>query len=194
MLPRMAAPDRLHADFRRIRSPFEGRLVRLRAVEESDLDRIHDLFNDPDVLYFLESVVFPQPVDGTRRWWAEMRTRGEDVSFAVETLAGEMLGAVGLHGAGGAQRSATLGIWIGKPFWGLGYGTDAVRTVCRFAFREMNLRRVDLHVHDTNTRGIRAYQKVGFREEGRLRASHFTDGHPVDVLVMGVLSTELIED
>ena len=85
-------------------------------------------------------------------------------------------------------------MWIGKPYWNHGYGTDAVRTACRFGFRQMNLRRVELHVHGTNPRGIRAYQKVGFREEGRLRQAHFTDGHPVDVLVMGLLSSELVEE
>ncbi len=192
--PSMAASDRVHADFRRIRSPFEGSLVRLRAIEESDLERIHDLFNDPDVLYFLQSVVFPEPTAGTRRWWAESRKRRGDVSFAIETLAGELVGAVGLHGAEGPQRSATLGVWIGKPFWDRGYGTDAVRTACRFGLREMNLRRVGLHVHETNPRGIRSYQKVGFREEGRLRQSHFTDGRPVDTIVMGLLASELIEE
>ena len=186
--------EHLHDDFRRVQPPLEGRLVRLRAVEEADLRLIHDMFNDPDVLYFLEAVVFPQPHSGTHQWWESTRASSNDVTFAIETLAGELVGSCGLHGIARASRAATLGIWIGKPYWDRGYGTDATRTLCRFAFREMNLRRVELHVHETNPRGLRAYRKVGFTEEGRLRRAHFSGGGPVDSIVMGLLAEELAEE
>jgi RimJ/RimL family protein N-acetyltransferase len=57
----------------------------------------------------------------------------------------------------------------------------------------MNLSRIELHVYDFNERGIRAYENVGFREEGRLRGDQFADGRPVDVVVMGLLADELRE-
>ena len=50
-----------------------------------------------------------------------------------------------------------------------------------------------LHVYDFNPRGIRAYEKVGFREEGHLREYQFADGRHVDVVVMGLLADELLE-
>lgn len=185
---------RIHEDFARIRPPLEGRLVRLRAVEESDLPRIHDMFNDPDVLYFLEAVIFPEPHSGTRAWWEGSRNDPSTLNLAVESLAGELVGACGLSGISEARRSATLGIWIGKPYWDRGFGTDAVRALCRFAFSEMNLQRIELHVHETNPRGRRAYERVGFKEEGRLRRAHFSDGGHIDTIVMGLLAEELIED
>jgi RimJ/RimL family protein N-acetyltransferase len=188
-----AMADHLHEDFRRVRPPLEGHLVRLRAVEESDLPLLHDMFNDPDVLHFLQVVTFPEPHAGTRGWWEATRDDPTTVNFTIETLPGEIAGACGLMGIGGRSRSATLGIWIGKPYWNRGFGTDAVRTVCRFAFREMNLQRVELHVHETNPRGRRAYEKVGFQEEGRLRRHHFIGGLPVDTIVMGLLAEELLE-
>jgi RimJ/RimL family protein N-acetyltransferase len=188
-----AAMERLHEDFRRIRPPLEGSLVRLRAVEGSDLVALHQMFNDPDVLYYLQVVTFPEAVAGTRAWWESSRKDPGTVSFVIETLPGEMVGACGLSGISDRTRSATLGIWIGPPFWNRGFGTDAVRTLCRFAFREMNLRRVELHVFETNPRGHRAYEKVGFRDEGRLRSGHFVKGRPVDVIVMGLLADELKE-
>jgi RimJ/RimL family protein N-acetyltransferase len=183
----------VHEDFRRVRPPLEGELVRLRAVEESDLEPIHDMFNDPDVLYFLEQVTFPQAKAGTRAWWEATRKDPNSYTFMIETLPGELAGACSLDQVRIPSRSAVLGIWLGKPYWDRRFGTDAVRTVCRFGFREMNLRRVELHVHETNPRGKRAYEKVGFREEGRLRAAHFSDGRPVDTIVMGLLADELID-
>ena len=49
-------------------------------------------------------------------------------------------------------RTALLGIWLGKPYWDEGLGTDAVRTLCRFGFDHMNLQRIELDVFETNPR------------------------------------------
>ena len=130
----------------------------------------------------------------TRRYWRESRGDPATVVFAIETLPGEFVGAMDLRDIADRSRTASLGIAIGKPYWEQGYGTDAVRVACRFAFREMNLQRIELHVHDTNPRGMRAYEKVGFRVEGRLRQAHFAGGRRVDTVVMGLLADELIED
>lgn len=185
-------PGRSEEDFRRIRSPFEGRLVRLRAVEEEDLPRINELFWEPDVTEHL-LVVWPEAVSGTRRWWEKRRATKEPY-FAIETLTGELVGACDLARVEGRARTAILGIWIGQPFWDKGYGTDAVRTLCRFGFREMNLQRIELSVLETNPRGKRAYERVGFKEEGRLRRALYVGGRHVDMLVMGLLAEDLIED
>ena len=182
-----------HEHFRRVRSPFVGDLVRLRALEEDDLPAISTMFNDPDVLRFMDSVTFPEPLAGTRSWWERTRTNSSARIFGIETIGGEVVGCCGLESISARDRSALLGIWVGKPFWGKGYGTDAVRILCRFAFREMNLQRVTLHVLETNPRGRRSYEKVGFKEEGRLRRERFVEGRYVDVIVMGLLAEEVIE-
>ena len=104
-----------------------------------------------------------------------------------------MIGACSLGQLHGDTRSGRLGIWIGKPNWGRGFGTDAVRVLCRFGFRELNLQRIGLGVYETNPRAIRAYRKVGFVEEGRRRRDHFIDGRYVDLILMGLLADELIE-
>jgi RimJ/RimL family protein N-acetyltransferase len=182
-----------HDDFKRIRSAFEGELVRLRAVEEEDLSRINEGIWDPEVSQYL-LVPWPQPLAGTREWWERRRTSESDAAFAIETLAGEFVGGCGLHEISARNRSAILGIWLARPYWEKGYGTDAVRTLCRFAFQEMNLQRVELGVLETNPRGVRAYEKVGFKEEGRLRRFMFVGGRYVDMIMMGVLAADLIED
>ena len=179
-----------HEDFRRVRSPLEGRQVRLRSVEEEDLPLYNQLFWDPQVTQHLE-VVWPEPLEGTRRWWEGARTHGTAL-FAIETLDGQFAGACSLENIDRRTRSAVLGIWIGRRFWDQGLGTDAVRTVCRFAFEEMNLQRVGLGVFETNPRGKAAYERVGFKEEGRRRRAAFVGGRFVDTIVMGLLAEDLI--
>jgi RimJ/RimL family protein N-acetyltransferase len=181
-------------DFGRVRPPLEGRLVRLRAIREDDLPLMNEMFTDPEVLRHLSAVTFPQPVGSAREWWQGTRADPTTFAFVIETLAGELAGACDLREVNGQSRTAMAGLWIGRPFWDRGLGTDAVRTLCRFGFREVNLQRVGLLVHETNPRGVRAYEKVGFRLEGRLRRAHFVDGRHVDTLVMGLLAEELTED
>jgi RimJ/RimL family protein N-acetyltransferase len=186
----MSGPDR--EEFRRVRSPFTGAVTRLRAIEESDLEWINANFWNPNVTRFLVAT-WPQPVSGTRAFWERHRGEADDQAFLIETHAGTPLGAGTLEGIQRRARTAELGIWLAEPHWGRGYGTDAVRTMCRFGFREMNLRRIALHVYDMNPRGARAYERVGFREEGRLRGDQFVDGSHSDVIVMGLMAGELIE-
>src|SRR5437867_1116888 len=182
-----------HRDFKRVRSPFEGALVRLRAIEEDDLPKINEGIWDPEVSRYL-SVAWPEPLAGTREWWERARTSERDAGFVIETLAGEFVGGCGLHQISSRNRSAVLGIWLARPRWEKGFGTDAVRTLCRFAFQEMNLQRVELGVLEMNPRGVRAYEKVGFKEEGRLRRFMFVGGRSVDMIMMGLLAEDLIED
>jgi RimJ/RimL family protein N-acetyltransferase len=190
MLASMATAK--HEDFRRVRSPFDGALIRLRAVEEVDLPRINEAFWDPAVSRYL-AMVWPQTVAGTREWWEGVRRNPGTAPFAIETLAGELVGVCTLEDISARNRSAEVGIWIGQPFWDHGYGTDALRALCRFGFQEMNLQRIFLRVYDMNPRARHAYEKAGFQEEGRLRRGQFVDGRYVDVLVMGLLDGELIE-
>jgi diamine N-acetyltransferase len=189
--PVMAGEDK--EDFTRIRPPLEGSLVRLRAVEEADLPEINEGIWDPEVTAQM-SIAWPEALTETRQFWERIRASDSNLLLAVETLAGDLVGSVGLHDIDPRNRQAELGIWIARPHWGKGYGTDAVSVACRFGFREMNLQRVFLRVYDTNPRGIRAYEKVGFKEEGRLRRGQFVGGQYIDVIVMGLLAEDLIDD
>jgi RimJ/RimL family protein N-acetyltransferase len=182
-----------HEDFHRIESPFEGSLIRLRPVEERDIPRIHDLFNDPAVHRTL-GITWLEPEAGTRAWWEGVRNNPNAQAFAIESLAGDTVGVCSLEDIHAPSRSAILGIWIGASYWDQGFGTDAVRTLCRFGFQEMNLQRIGLSVFDVNQRGVRAYEKVGFKEEGRRRRGMFVDGAYCDVVMMGLLAEDLSGD
>jgi RimJ/RimL family protein N-acetyltransferase len=101
------------------------------------------------------------------------------------------IGVVGFKGLDWRNRLVECGLFIGeRSHWDSGYGTDATRTLVRFAFRELNLNRVFLRVYEDNVRAIRCYEKVGFKVEGRLRQDRYRDGRYLDTLVMGLLREE----
>ncbi len=127
-------------------------------------------------------------LESEREWYNEMRGDPAQVLWCIETEEGQLIGNLGLHAIDEAQGRATLGIVIcEKDFWSRGYGTEAIRQVLRYAFTELGLRRVDLHVDEDNLRGIRCYEKCGFVREGLLRAYRVRRGQPVASVAMAVL-------
>jgi RimJ/RimL family protein N-acetyltransferase len=140
-------------------------------------------------------MAMPQSAEGFREWMAATRGRENQEVFAIETLEDRRaVGICGLEGIDARARTAGFGIWIGKPYWDRGYGTDATRATCRFGFRYMNLQRISLCVYETNPRAIRAYEKVGFKREGVGRRGQFLGGQHVDVVEMGLLAEEFVDE
>ena len=65
--------------------------------------------------------------------------------------------------------------------------------ILRYGFTEVNLKRVTLTVFEYNPRAIRSYEKAGFRHEGRMRGALNKEGKRWDILVMGILREEWME-
>jgi RimJ/RimL family protein N-acetyltransferase len=149
--------------------------------------------NDYEVMQHINSR-YPWSRETETEWLrrATTRTGYDDLQLAIETLAeGRHIGGLSFDEVRPEGRKACLGIVIGdKDFWSRGFGTDAIVTLLRFGFDEMNLNRVWLEVHDDNPRAIACYRKCGFLVEGRLRQDRYTDGHFRDSLIMGVLASE----
>jgi RimJ/RimL family protein N-acetyltransferase len=169
---------------------IEGTLVNLRAREVTDRDRMARWINDPEVTRF-HATRYPWSLAAEEAFLRDRTAQPPgyaDVSLAIETTEGEHIGSCGLHGVTYEGRNAELGIMVGeRAYWDRGYGSDAVRTLVRFGFDEMNLHRVWLRVFAFNERGIRSYTKCGFVEEGRLREQTWLEGRYWDQVVMGIL-------
>lgn len=94
---------------------------------------------------------------------------GEQAVFAATFKAeGELIGAVGLTIDSAFDR-AELGYWIGEPFWGLGYCTEAAKRVVEFGFSAVRLNRIHAGHLDRNPASGRVLQKIGMSKEGIAR-------------------------
>jgi RimJ/RimL family protein N-acetyltransferase len=172
-----------------------GTKVRLRAFREDDLKNSVAWLNNTAVTRFLNHMRPWSLIE--ERAWLERIMRNEDpssVTFVIETPDGEYVGSVGLVHIDPKNRSAEAGIVIGRTEeWGRGLGTDAMKTLLRHAFEELNLHRVALRVYSFNERGLRSYRKLGFSEEGRLREALFRHGAWHDVILMAILQGEFFD-
>jgi RimJ/RimL family protein N-acetyltransferase len=172
---------------------LEGALVNLRAPEIDDLDRNTRWINDREVTRYL-AMRYEMSRLAEEGWLRDLCSKPMALGtafFAIETRDGHHIGNINLFRAVPEEQKADLGIMIGeKSYWSQGYGTDALRTLLRFAFSEMNLHRVMLTVYAFNDRAQAAYRKAGFVEEGRRREAVFTEGAYHDIVVMSVLRDE----
>ena len=137
---------------------YEGRLVRLRAFDNSDLMHLMTYANDYEVM------------------------RGAEIK---ETS--RFIGQCGFVKVNWKNRVAELAILIGeKDCRGKGYGADAIRTLCTFGFMEMNLHKIKAVVFDFNEPALRCYEKCGFVREGVLKQEIFREGAYHDVVSMAL--------
>lgn len=124
------------------------------------------------------------------RRWSQSEKAGEVGFCVIDKESEELVGHVTLYGASLPARAGTLTVMIGSEFVGRGYGSDAVRTLTGYGFREMGLNRIEIGVMAFNSRARSVYRKAGYVEEGIRRQAVFHDGAFQDQVIMSTLSGE----
>lgn len=103
----------------------------------------------------------------------------------------ELIGNIALENIDYKNGSAELGIFIGEESnLGKGYGTEAIKLLTTYGFKELRLHSIYLRVYDLNGRAQRAYEKCGFKECGRLHEALFRNGEYHDIIHMELINKE----
>lgn len=170
--------------------------LRLRPLTLSDAKTIQRLAGDRDIAY--GTMLIPHPYeDGMAEEWIgkqdELFRNNQSATFAIERKQDDaLIGTIGLtlfekHG------QAELGYWVGKPYWGNGYCTEASRAILKYGFRERKLHRIHAKHYVRNPASGRVMQKLGMQQEGVLRDHLFKWGVYEDVAIYGILESEFEE-
>ena len=166
---------------------LQGKVVSLRGVEKDDLDRIREWLTDPELLHLLGARPVPISNIEADKLPELFRLRDGRV-LAITARDRGMLGLIAVGNFHEFNRTAQILVLIGdRGEWNRGYGTDALRSVTRFAFEDLNLNCVEAQIPEFNARALRAFGKVGFQEEGRLRSRLFLRGRYWDVVSFSAL-------
>jgi len=150
---------------------------RLRPFRPADAPSLARHANDRDVWLNLRDR-FPHPyAEGdAAAYIAHAAGRSPTTSFAID-VDGEAVGSISLHPGHDVERvSAEIGYWLGRPYWGRGIVTDAVRLATTHAFAALALRRVFAVPFAPNAASHRVLEKAGYVREGTLRRSAVKDG------------------
>lgn len=135
----------------------------LRAPVLSDAARLALLAGDYDVASMTGTIPHPYSEAMAAEWLASVLAGEEGVVFAI-IRSGALIGCTGYRAFG--EDHAELGYWIGKPYWGMGYATEAVRALILHAFEADGFAYLTVGHFTDNPASKRIIAKFGFTPQG----------------------------
>jgi len=145
------------------------RLV-LRRLRASDAEPIFALFNNWEVVRWLSSPPWPYTIDHAHAFIRErMKARQHPAeTILVISIEGTPIGAVDLMPPSNpaVSRAPVLGYWLGQPYWGRGYMTEAARAFVAHVFASGAGDSIRSGAFAGNAASLRVQEKLGFVRDG----------------------------
>ena len=168
---------------------LETKRLKLRPFAEDDVAELVSLIGAREVAATTLRIHHPYTEKEARAFLARIHD-DDEVRFAITLRdAGRLCGGIGLRLAP-AHQHAELGYWIGVPFWGRGYATEACRELLRYGFEELGLHRIFASHFKHNPGSGRILVKLGMRYEGCQREHLRKWDRFVDSELYGILRQE----
>lgn len=147
--------------------------LKLRPFIADDADDVQRLAGEREVADTTTSIPHPYSIGAARTWIAGLPHyfRSETaVIYAISLQeSGELVGCASLEKIDREHAQAELGYWVGVPYWGCGYGTEACRELIRFGFTELSLNRIYAQLLVRNEASSAVLRKLDMVHEGVLR-------------------------
>ncbi len=165
----------------------------LRPFTLDDVAAAAELAGEREIAEMIPNIPHPYTEEDAENWIRTHRPdleEGKKINCAITLKSdGRLLGAISL-GLRKAHHAAEMGYWIGKPYWGRGYCTEAARELLRYGFEELELNRIEARHLTSNPASGRVMIKIGMTYEGILRELMFHRGKFRDLAVYSILRSE----
>ena len=172
---------------------FEGKLIRLRAIEPGDWQAHYEWDQDTELARTLDQIYFPRSTERTRQWAETGSVRdpqNDAMQLQIETLDQELVGSISSHSCDLRNGIFSYGVAIRPEHQRKGYATEAITLLLGYFFHELRYQKAMAQVHAFNEPSMRLHEHYGFTLEGRLRRMIFTHGQYFDALVYGLTDDE----
>jgi RimJ/RimL family protein N-acetyltransferase len=175
-----------------------ARLV-LRAWGQGDIPDLIEGLDDVRVSRWLAFVPHPYTREAAESWITHCKSLSEngqhpcDYEFAIALKADhKVIGGVSVSRVNRLHGTAGGGIWLNARYHGFGYGTEAFGEKIRFAFEDLNLRRLENGFFPGNRASFVMQQRFGYKLEGERRKAYqcLADGEIKDECITGLLKEE----
>ncbi len=158
----------------------------LREFSETDIPELVPLIGAREVAATTLRIPHPYEEKHAREFFATVPKENE-LRLAIHLRStGRLCGGIGLHPDTEPQR-AELGYWIGVPFWGNGYATEAASAVLEYGFKKLKLDRIFASHFKGNDKSGRVLRKIGMRHEGSVRHGVMKAGKLLDVEIYAIV-------
>ena len=130
-----------------------------------------------------DGLPYPYTEDDAEDFIRAMLSADNDKTFAFAiTLDDKVIGSIGVFRQDNIHsRTAEMGYYIGEPYWGNGYMTNAIKQVCSYVFENTDIIRIFAEPFAHNIASCRALEKAGFQYEGTLKSNAVKCGNVVDM-------------
>ncbi|WP_417533264.1 GNAT family N-acetyltransferase [Marinobacterium stanieri] len=175
---------------------IEGKLVKLRAIELEDLEKLNKWSNSPELWRNLGGWHFPYSKMNTENWIRSINNDDQkNHVFAIDTEGHKLVGTANIVNIDWKNRNAFHGMMLGdKEARGRGFAQDAVMALMRYAFDELGLQRLDGDMIAYNKPSIDFYTKrCGWEIEGIKKDWFFRAGEFHDKVVVGITKSRYEE-
>jgi len=133
----------------------------LRAPNLNDAKPMQVLANNKTIHEFLARLPYPFTDAHALDFINNIARREEEHSYAIINKGADLIGIISLHVT--RDKTPELGYWLGEPFWGMGFATEAVNGVLRAALNS-GINKIYAHAIEENTGSIKVLKKAGFEE------------------------------
>ena len=167
--------------------------ITLRAIEESDLELLKEMINDPEIENMTGGYSYPVSTYQQRKWFEGLSNRQDDLRVIIDTEEHGPIGVVMLTDIDWKNRTAQFHSKITSKLRGKGYGSKATNALVKYAFEQLNLHCLYAHIIEYNTASQRVKEKCGFKKEGVLRERVYKNGKYHNAVVWSILKGEFDE-
>jgi RimJ/RimL family protein N-acetyltransferase len=181
-----------------------GSKVVLEEVAPKSIEQLRLWRNDPNMRQWFREYKDITP-DKQNKWYAERGNNSNPEHVYFQIMARQqcaptdpasvgdrrLVGCCGLCYVDFRLRKAEFSIFVGPEHKGRGYGKEALKLMCDYGFKEMNLHKIWCEVYEGN-QAVGLYRALGFKDEGIARDNWFHNGKYGNSILMSVLESEWI--
>jgi RimJ/RimL family protein N-acetyltransferase len=164
--------------------------LQLSTLSEADIQELVPLIGAREVAANTLRIPHPYEEKHAREFLASV-TKENELRLGIRLgNDGRLCGGIGLH-PDAQHNHAELGYWIGVPYWGNGYATEAGQAVVRYGFEQIKLNRIFAHHFKHNPASGKVLRKLGMKYEGCMRQHVLKWGQFVDLELYSILREEM---
>lgn len=140
----------------------------LRQINTYDIDNIYFGLSNPEVIkYYGVNYDSLSQTQQQMEWFRELEETETGIWWVIVNIKNDdFYGAIGLNNLNKIHRKAEIGFWLLPNFWGKGIMSGALKLITNYAFKDLNLHRIEAMVETENINSKKLLQKLNFSFEG----------------------------
>ena len=168
-----------------------GKKTILRNIKKEDLKILRDWRNSSGIRDFNTQYILLN-IKNQNCWYDSIsRKNSERKMFMILDKQNKRIGICGLIHIDKENRNSDVAIIIGKKdIHGKGFGSDSLRTLLNYGFKELKMHRIGAEILEFNKKSISFFEKLNFKYEAELKRNLWRNGRWYNTLVYSILKNE----